>query len=71
MDRLTYIGATFAIGAVAMAGGALAAILAAAVVAGGAGTLPGSILARLVGRHHAENLNNQIERDGLLMSFQA
>lgn len=68
---LTYVGATSAIGAVVMSGGALAATLVAAIVAGGAGTLLGSILARLVGQHHAENMNEQIERGGLLLWVRA
>ena len=68
---LTYVGATSAIGAVVMSGGALAATLVAAIVAGGAGTLLGSMLAGLVGRHHAENLNTHIERGGLLLWIRA
>ena len=68
---LTYVGATSAIGAVVMSGGALAATLIAAIVTGGAGTLLGSVLARLVGQHHAENLNTQIERGGLLLWVRA
>jgi hypothetical protein len=68
---LTYIGATAAIGAVVMSGGALAATLMAAMVAGGAGTLLGSILARVVGRHHAEYLHRQIEKGGLLLWVRA
>jgi hypothetical protein len=43
----------------------------AAMVAGGAGTLLGAILARLVGRHHAEYLHNQIQRGGLLLWVRA
>ena len=68
---LTYVGATSAIGAVVMSGGALAATLIAAIVAGGAGTLLGSILARLVGQHHAANLNEHIEKGGLLLWVRA
>jgi hypothetical protein len=68
---LTYVGATAAIGAVVVSGGTLAATLAAAVVAGGAGTLLGSVLARLVGRHHAKQLNDHIERGGLLLWVRA
>lgn len=68
---LTYVGATSAIGAVVMSGGALAGTLIAAIVAGGAGTLLGSILAGLVGRHHAENLNAHIERGGLILWIRA
>ncbi len=68
---LTYVGAVSAIGAVVMSGGALAATLIAAIVAGGAGTLLGSILAGLVGRHHAENLTRHIEQGGLLLWVRA
>jgi len=64
---LTYVGATAAIGAVVMSGGALAATLMGALIAGGAGTALGSVLARLVGRHHSEYLHKQIERGGLLL----
>jgi hypothetical protein len=68
---LTYVGATAAIGAIVMSGGALAVTLIAALVAGGTGTLLGSILARLVGRHHAEYLNNHIAKGGLLLWVRA
>ncbi len=46
---LVYVGATLAAGAVVVAGGALAVTMAAAVVAGGAGGLIGSVLAKWVG----------------------
>jgi hypothetical protein len=68
---LTYVGATAAIGAVVISGGAFAATLIAAIVAGGASALLGSILARQVGRHHAEYLHSQIERGGLLLWVRA
>jgi hypothetical protein len=68
---LTYVGATAAIGAVVISGGALAATLMAAMVAGGAGALLGSILAQLVGRRHAEYLQRQLERGGLLLWVRA
>ena len=68
---LTYVGATAAIGAVVITGGALAATLMAAMVAGGTGALLGSILARLVGRHHADYLHDQLERGGLLLWVRA
>jgi len=68
---LTYVGATAAIGAVVISGGALAATLMAAMIAGGTGALLGSVLARLVGRHHAEYLQSQIERGGLLLWVRA
>jgi hypothetical protein len=68
---LTYVGATAAIGAVVISGGALAATLMAAMIAGGAGALLGSILAGLVGQHHANYLHDQLERGGLLLWVRA
>ena len=64
---LAYVGATVAIGLVVVSGGALAATIAAAALAGGAGGLVGSILARWVGHHHANYLQEQIEKGGLLL----
>jgi hypothetical protein len=68
---LAYVGATVAIGAVVMSGGALAAAVAAAVLAGGTGGLIGSVLAHLVGHHHAAYLHDQIENGGLLLWVRA
>jgi hypothetical protein len=68
---LAYVGATVAIGAVVMSGGALAAVITAAVLAGGAGGLIGSVLARWVGHHHAVYLSDQIENGGLLLWVRA
>lgn len=68
---LAYVGATVAIGAVVMSGGALGVTIAAAVLAGGAGGLVGSVLARWVGHHHAAYLDNQIENGGLLLWVRA
>ena len=68
---LAYLGATVAIGAVVMSGGALAATVAAAVFAGGTGGLIGSVLARWVGHHHAAHLQSQIENGGLLLWVRA
>jgi len=68
---LTYVGATVAIGAVVMSGGALAAAVAAAVLAGGTGGLIGSALAYWVGHHHAAYLHDQIENGGLLLWVRA
>ena len=48
-------------------GGTLAAGITAAVLAGGAGGLIGSILARWVGDHHAHYLQEQMDRGGLLL----
>jgi hypothetical protein len=68
---LAYVGATVAIGAIVMSGGALAAAITAAVLAGGTGGLIGSVLARWVGHHHAAYLQDQIENGGLLLWVRA
>ena len=68
---LAYVGATVAIGAIVMSGGALGTAITAAVLAGGAGGLIGSVLARLVGHHHAAYLKDQIENGGLLLWVRA
>jgi hypothetical protein len=68
---LAYVGATVAIGAVVMSGGALCAAIAAAALAGGTGGLIGSVLARWVGHHHAAYLHDQIENGGLLLWVRA
>ncbi len=68
---LAYVGATVAAGAVVVAGGALAATIAATLVAGGAGGLIGSVLAKWVGHHHAAFFDEQIGRGGLLLWVRA
>jgi hypothetical protein len=68
---LAYVGATVAIGAVVMSGGALAAAVTAAVLAGGTGGLIGTALAHWVGHHHAAYLHDQIENGGLLLWVRA
>jgi len=68
---LAYVGAIAAIGAIVMSGGALGAAITAAVLAGGTGGLIGSVLARLVGHHHAAYLSGQIENGGLLLWVRA
>lgn len=68
---LVYLGALVAVGAVVMSGGAMAAAITAAIVAGGTGGLIGSALARWVGHHHAAYLHSQIENGGLLLWVRA
>ena len=68
---LAYLGATAGIGVMVLSGGALATIIAAAVLAGGAGGLIGSVLARWVGHHHAAYLQTQLENGGLLLWVRA
>ena len=64
---LMYVGATVAAGAIVASGGTLAAGIAAAALAGGAGGLGGSILAKWIGDHHARHLQDQMNRGGLLL----
>jgi hypothetical protein len=68
---LAYVGAVVAVGTVVMSGGAMAAAITAAILAGGTGGLIGSALARWVGYHHAAHLHNQIENGGLLLWVRA
>jgi hypothetical protein len=64
---LMYVGATVATGAIVASGGTFAAAIAAAALAGGAGGLIGSVLAKWVGEHHAHYLQEQVEHGGLLL----
>jgi hypothetical protein len=64
---LAYIGAVAAAGLVVASGGGLAAAIAGAALAGGGGGLLGSIAARFIGQAHAENLQAQLDKGGLLL----
>jgi hypothetical protein len=64
---LVYVGAIVAAGAVVVSEGPLAAAFAAAALAGGAAGFIGSLLARVVGHHHANYLQEQIDKGGLLL----
>jgi len=64
---LFYVGAVTAIGAVVASGGTLLAVLTAAAIVGGSGGLVGAALAGLVGQHHADYLQGQLDRGGLLL----
>src|SRR3546814_8640276 len=48
-------------------GGTLLAVIAGAALAGSAGGLIGSVLAKRLGEHHAQYLHEQIVRGGLLL----
>ena len=65
MKRTTTLLA--AAGAIVASGGTIATAIAAAAMAGGAGGLIGSFLAKLVGDHHAQYLQRQMDRGGLLL----
>jgi len=62
-----YVAALAAVGAIVVSGGSIAAAFAGAAVAGGAGALIGSILAKFVGEQHAHHLQEQLEHGGLLL----
>ena len=64
---LMYVGAVAAGGAVVASGGTLAGAFLAAAMAGGAGAAAGSALARLVEWHHADHLQAQLDRGGILL----
>jgi len=64
---LLYVGAAAAAGAVFATGGTLAAAITASALAGGAGGLIGTVLASMVGRHHADYLQTQLDHGGLLL----
>lgn len=63
----TYIAAVTATGVVAATGGTLGAVIAAAAAAGAGGAAIGTILARHIAGHHADYLQKQIERGGILL----
>ena len=67
IGALVYVGAAAAAGATVASGGTLGAIITAVVLAGGTGGLLGSVLAKWLGDHHANYLQNQIDRGGLLL----
>lgn len=67
ISGLAYVPAVTAAGAVVASGGALAAAIGAAAAVGGAGAALGTVLARWLGSRHAENLQAQLERGGLLL----
>jgi hypothetical protein len=62
---LLYIGAGVA--AVLASAGSLATIITAGAIGGGVGASIGSVLARLVGDHHARYLQEQLNHGGLLL----
>ncbi|MGD9741396.1 MAG: hypothetical protein AB7F08_02390 [Dongiaceae bacterium] len=64
---LIYVGAMAAAGAVVASGGTVAAALIGAALAGGGGGAIGLALARVIGRHHAEHLQEQLDHGGILL----
>jgi hypothetical protein len=64
---LFYVGAAVAAGAIVATGGAMLAALAGAAAGGGATGAIGAVIARMVGRHHANYIHEQLEKGGLLL----
>jgi hypothetical protein len=64
---LFYVGAIAAAGAVVASGGTIAAALLGAALAGGAGGAVGVALARIIDRHHARHLQEQLDHGGILL----
>lgn len=64
---LMYVGAVAAAGGILASGGVVAGAILGAVLAGGAGGLIGSALARLLDEHHAHYLQDQLDRGGILL----
>ena len=62
-----YIAGVAAFGAIVASGGTLALALAAGAAAGGTGGLVGAALAKLLGDHHAQKLEDELAHGGLLL----
>jgi hypothetical protein len=67
MGILAYAGATIGAGAIVVSGGSIVAAIVAATLAGGAGGVVGSLLAKWLGDNHAQYLQTQIIHGGLLL----
>lgn len=64
---LAYVGAMVAAGAVVFSGGAAGVAIAAAVAAGGGGAAIGALFSRVIGKHHADTLQRQLDQGGILL----
>ncbi len=62
-----YVGALATLTAVVASGGAIGAAIIAAAVGGIGGGAIGAVLAKLIGEHHADYIEDQLERGGLLL----
>ena len=67
LGGLMYVGALVAAGAAVASGGSFGALLAATAVGTASGGLVGGTLAALVGKQHADNIQEQLDRGGLLV----
>ncbi|WP_339688687.1 hypothetical protein [uncultured Parasphingorhabdus sp.] len=62
-----YVGALATLTAVVASGGAIGAAIIAAAAGGIGGGAIGAVLAKLIGQHHADYVEDQLERGGLLL----
>ena len=62
-----YVGALATLTAVVASGGAIGAAIIAAAAGGIGGGAIGAVLAKLIGEHHADYVEDQLERGGLLL----
>lgn len=67
IGTLLYVGAVATAGAVVASGGTLAAVIGAAAAAGAGGGVIGAILARVIEKHHADQINKQLDHGGLIL----
>lgn len=67
VGALLYIGAVSVAGAVVASGGALAAAIAAAAIGGTVGSMAGIGLSGFIAQHHADYLQEHLDRGGLLL----
>ncbi|MEH6758150.1 MAG: hypothetical protein V7676_11605 [Parasphingorhabdus sp.] len=67
IGSLIYLGAFAGLVPVIASGGTLAAAALAVALAGGGGGAIGTILAKIVGQHHAEYIADQLDHGGLLL----
>ncbi|WP_417672199.1 hypothetical protein [Roseibium sp.] len=71
LGALTYIPAVAGAAIVVASGGALAAVIAAAAIAGGVGASLGAIAALVIGETYALQIEEHLERGGLLLWVRA
>ncbi|WP_298221871.1 hypothetical protein [Acidocella sp.] len=68
---LVYVGAVAAAVPIIASGGSLAAAFGVAALSGGVGGLIGSVLAKFIGDHHEEYIQEQLDHGGLLLWVRA
>jgi hypothetical protein len=71
IGALVYVGAGVLMGPVAAAGGSIAAIAAAALAGGTVGGGIGAFLAGLIGKQHADYVQEQLDHGGLILWVRA